>query len=1442
MEKLANVLHAVSLFDADEIKEIIQSVKSYDTRMDENNNLIILLNLNDGIRIQLIEKFNSFNEMNNGVEFKFNVNIDQVNKELVSLYTYHFLKQKNDILLIKSWNKQNFIYDNSLLVVRYFTDTEKSHWIAIESELINYYKNHLHVQLDAIKYERDEGYENAIKINKQKQDAEIRKLEQEMIAQKQTQSQNNSFSNKQNNYYNRYESNLKDQPINIADLLIDDQNAIIEGEIFNIKKDVLRNGTLLYTFGITDYTNSINVKQYAKAESSSDLDEIKIGDWLKMKINLEISYYDSRPQLNGRLRQWVKTKPKIEKRIDTFENKRIEFAVHSKMTAFDGLINPKDLINKLKEFNHNRFAITDRYNVQMYPEIMKSTKGLDIKPIYGVELEKLPNEIPAVLNPIDLPLSGQRYIVFDLETTGLYAQFDDIIEFGAVVYEKGSVVDRKQFFIKPTRPINSKIEQLTGISAKDVENAVDQKTGLQQIVDFIKDDILVAHNGINFDFSFINTKLEQYGMPLINNCLIDTMVISRSINPEYKSNTLEFICKKNKIEYDRVSAHRADYDAEVLTDVWKVFIDRLENDGCDSITKLNSLIQNKSLREKSRGNFVLAYAKNQPGIRDIYELVSLSHSDQFFDRPTLRETDLWTFRQNVLVANSPIESDVLNAAISKTDAELKEAIELYDFITVTPPSGMYHEIKVGNISEEDMQTAIERIIKFANDLGKKVIAVSNSYYLDPIEKQYHEVYVHIPVLNRRRHRFYKFDTGPHAHLRTTNEMLEEFSFLKNEKLAYEIVVDNTHEIANLIDLDIEPLKKKLYPPHIEGVNDKVTNTVYENAHKTYGPKLPEIVQKQIDKELNSIIGNGYAVVYWISHLLVEKSISDGYVVGSRGSVGSSLVATFLNITDVNALPPHYLCRNCQYSNFDVDKNVEDGYDLPYINCPNCGMVMGGEGHQIPFETFLGFNGDKVPDIDLNFSGVYQPKAHNFIKEMFGADKAFRAGTISTVAEKTSFGNVKAYFEEIQKEVPNAEVERYAIKCQDVKRTTGQHPGGIVVVPSDMSIYDFTPFNYPADDTTQDWYTTHFAFEYIHDNLLKFDILGHDNPTALRMLKDLTGVDEKDIPNHDEKTMSLFNSLDALNITSDMLLGETTGAISLPEFGTKFVREMLRDTNPQTFADLIRISGLSHGTDVWLGNAKELIKQGHTLKDVIGCRDDIMVYLIHHGIEPLLSFQVMEDVRKGKKIKPEAQEVLRQNNIPEWYIDSCNKIKYMFPKAHATAYVMHAWKFAWYKLNYPLEYYATYFSIRPAVFNIKVICAGYEAIKTEYERVNNALNNPKLKGTISNKDKDLLPIYECALEMYARGYKFKMIDVEKSDSENFVIDYEDKAIICPFASLDGLGDQVAQSIIEARTEESFKSREDFIKRTKVTKQHIDSLTNLGVLDTLSESNQISLFDF
>lgn len=1423
MKKLNDVLVVLDFLTQEEISEIIAKTNSFD--IDSNELIKINIDLKQPLRFNVIKKINTFNKTSKQFQIALNINLDYLDKTILNLYIFEFLKHHDAKLLISVWKVIEFDLENDILKIKYHNDLHLKEWNSLKENLLSFFNNYLNIKISDINFIFDNDF-----LEHQKN---IAKLDEQAFLD--YQKKLDSISETKTKQINYYKGNLNDEIVAIKDLCLNDKNKVIFGTIFNIRVIKLKNNMNIVSYYITDNDSSLVVKQFL---GNDQLDQIKINDQVKMLIDVETITYDSREYLSGKLKKYQIVPIEEVNPEEELTEHRVEFSVHTKMSSYDGLINLEDLKKKLKLLNHTHFAITDRYNIQNYPDVAKTFKNSGITPIYGVELEKLDEQILGILNPIDKSINDVEYVIFDLETTGLNPEFDDIIEFGAVVLKNNQIVDRKQFFIKPNVPLLPKISQITNIYESDLANACSQEEGLKTILDFIQDKVLIAHNGINFDFNFLNTKLVQHNFSELKNCLIDTMVISRSINPDFKSHSLEMLTKKFKIPYDASQAHRADYDANLLSQVWINFIDKLNEQECTNITKINDFIQSPKLRQNTRGEFIVAYAKNQEGIKNIYELVSNSHSLNFFGRPTITWNEINKFRQNLLVTNLCIESDILNIALTKPQKYLVDAMQKYDFITICGPSGFHHEIQDGNITLENYQLIVKKIIEAANIANKKIVATSNAYYLEEYEKQFHNLYVVMPTLNKRPHRFFKFGTGPISFLKNTLEMEHEFKFLGDKKLIDEINFKNVNEIIECIDKDISPIKDKLYPPKIEGVDEKIKEKVYENAHKFYGEKLPEIVESRIQKELNSIITHGYAVVYWISHLLVNESINDGYVVGSRGSVGSSLVATFLDITDVNPLPPHYLCRKCQYSNFDVDSNVEDGYDLPIIKCPQCNCDMQGEGHNILFEVFLGFYGDKVPDIDLNFSGNYQNKAHNFIKKMFGNEKTFRAGTISTIAEKTSYANTKGYFLEINKEMNPAEVERYATKCVDVKRTTGQHPGGIIVVPNNMSIYDFTPYNYPADDTSQDWFTTHFAFEHIHDNLLKFDILGHDNPTILRMLKDLTGVDEKEIPHYDLSTLGLFSSINNLGVTSHQVLNETTGAISIPEFGTKFVREMLNDTQPQSFADLIRISGLSHGTDVWLGNAKELIKSGMELNQIIGCRDDIMNYLISHGIESKLAFNIMEDVRKGKQIKPDYIPTLKENNIPDWYIESCNKIKYMFPKAHATAYVMHAWKFAWYKLNFPLEYYSSYFSIRTSVFNIEVVCGGIDTIQSEYSRIQERIKN---KLDVSVKEKDLLPIYEIAIEMLARGFSIKMIDINKSDASDFIVDKENKSLICPFKVLDGLGDSVAESIIYARNEQMFTSKEDFIKRTKVSKQHIELMMKLGIISNLNETDQIGLFE-
>ncbi len=1424
--KVINEAH-VNAFDRAHLKQA--------TMKESKKTLNLVIDLEEPLTIDIFAILMKNRKLQD-ITFKYEFNILSNEISLDALYDYliYFQKSINEFpMMLSNFERKAFEIRDGMIIFKYFTDVEKKEIKLNERKLLNFLTKKAGFNIVGIDYMVDRSYqEKKIKEEKIKEDLMMKIIEQ----QKRSSSELTKIAKR---------NEVKAKAIPLSEISASDIRAVIQGEIFKLTCDTTKKGNKIFKFYITDYTNSIMLKVFSSPTHVNEnmplgyLESFKIKTWIKAKVDLANDQYE-RNDLTAMIRQVFPIEtPKEFIRADHAEHKRIELMCHTNMSAFDGIAKPHDIIQQIKQYQQPAIAFTDKFNVQAYPEIMKASKEYSTKVIYGAELEVLDKVIPLVLNPTKDKIRNREWIVFDLETTGFYPAHEDIIEFGGIRYRDGNVIEKKQFFIKPTKEIPYKITQLTNITNDNIKDAIDQKAGLQQIVNWIGDGVLIAHNAIGFDFAFLNSKLEQYKLPLLKNTVIDSLIISRAINVGFKSHTLSALARKNRVAFDEVIAHRADYDAEILLDVWLKLLGQIEKLGVKLISDINPMLQSDNLRLRSFGYNVNIYAKNQRGIRDIYEIISFIHTKGFYGRPTITFEKLCQYHNNIIITNSPVEGDVWRQALFGTKADLNRVIDKYDYLLLCPPGGLSHEIKVNNISEKNVIKTINNIIKSTQAKTKLCIAVSNAYYINPRDKDYHDVYIFTKGLGGRRHRYYRNKTGPTAHIRTTDEMLKEFAFITDNELRNNIVVDNTYIFNDQIDCNVAPLQSKLFTPSIEGVNDKVTDMVYKNAHKIYGDNLNELIEKQIEKELHSIIGNGYAVVYWVSHLLVEKSINDGYVVGSRGSVGSSLVATLLNITDVNPLPPHYLCKKCQYSEFIT--GTDDGFDLPSKNCPKCKTPLYGEGHNIPFETFLGFKGDKVPDIDLNFSGVYQPRAHNFIKEMFGADKAFRAGTISTVAEKTSFGYVKGYFEEIGQidEVRNAEILRYAANCMDVKRTTGQHPGGIVIVPQDMNIYDFTPYNYPADDITQDWFTTHFAFEYIHDNLLKFDILGHDNPTALKMLKDITGIDEKDVPNNDAKTMQLFNSLDSLNIKPEDIGGETTGAISLPEFGTKFVREMLRDTQPQSFADLVRISGLSHGTDVWIGNAKSLISNGLKLVDVIGCRDDIMVYLIKKGVDAAIAFRVMEDVRKGRGIKPADEKILKECNIDQWYIDSANKIKYMFPKAHATAYVTHAWKFAWYKLYYPLEYYATYFTIRPDVFDLGTIVNGKAAILEKVKEIKTSISNPQTKNLVKKKEKDLLIIYEVVLEMIARGYEMANIDILKSDATNYIVD--GNKIIPPFKAIDGLGEAVAESIIRERSIRAFISKEDLATRTKLTKTHLAFLVDNHVLEDLCDDNQISLFD-
>ncbi|KEZ22239.1 DNA polymerase III subunit alpha [Ureaplasma diversum] len=1232
-------------------------------------------------------------------------------------------------------------------------------------------------------------------------------------------------------------------PIPLNDVTEEMKQVWVQGQVFHVEKESRRNG-FIYRFRILDDTNTLEIFEFALNENP-EREKIKKNDWIVALITILPTRNDGVKQnFVGKINKLLLKPQQIDQ---AFFSPRIEFNFHTKMSALDSIIEPKDLIDFATKNNLKTIGITDRNVVQAYPEIftyLNKTKS-DLKIIYGIETEEIPSYIELVLNPCDQNLNNATYVVFDIETTGLFPNYDGVIEIGAIKIKNNELLGRLSFFLKPNKEISLATQELTNITNSDIADAISEKEGLIKIFEFFKDSVLVAHNAINFDINFLNIRAVHHNLEPLNNPVIDTLMISRAINKDFKSHRLGWVCKKYGIDYNEDSAHRADYDAEVLNQVFKVMLDKLFHEySITNLNEINDKLQNDTLRSRIFGKWLNLYVKKQENIRDMYELVSLSHTDNFFSRPTLYREQIEKKRENgLLTTNAVHESDLIEALFSKTDQEIKSIIQSYDFITLPSLKTQAHlTYEQNKISLEDLKHAFVKLVSFSYELNKKVVYSNTPYFLDADHKKFYDVYVHSKQLEGKSHRFSHEKYVPDLYLDDAKAAEFELSYLNNETWINDIIYNHPQAIVDLIDDSIAPLKSGLYAPKIEGVNEKAKAYIYETAHRIYGDHLHPIIQKRLDREWNAISEHGFTVVYWISHLLVKKSLEDGYGVGSRGSVGSSLVATFLDITDVNPLPPHYLCTKCKYCEFVED--ADDGFDLVPKNCSNCDLTLTTNGHNIPFETFLGFNADKVPDIDLNFSGLYQQTAHNFIMEYFGSSHAFRAGTIATVAEKTAFGMVRKYFEEqkLDPKVRDSTIMLYALACINSKRTTGQHPGGIIVVPEDLSIFDFSPYNYPANKKEENWLTTHFAFEYLHDNLLKFDILGHDNPTILNLIKKLTNIDDRDVPMYDLKVIASFSDISVFNLEPRDVLNETTGAISIPEFGTKFVRQMLVDTKPKSFADLIRISGLSHGTDVWLDNAQSLIKSGKVLKDVIACRDDIMTYLIALNIEPSIAFAVMEDVRKGKKIKLDHQKILQEKQIPQWYIESANKIKYMFPKAHATAYVMHAYKFAWFKLYYPLEYYAAFLSVRAEKVDMLIIKKGKLAIEEEYKRIvdkeNKAKNGNGPKPTTAELES--LNTYEIMVELLARGIKINNVDIKKSAATDFLIDRSTNSIIPPFTMLPGLGEIVANSIVSARDELQFATIEDLKARTKLSKKDLDNLSKIGALDELSETDQLTLF--
>jgi DNA polymerase-3 subunit alpha (Gram-positive type) len=1090
------------------------------------------------------------------------------------------------------------------------------------------------------------------------------------------------------------------------------------------------------------------------------------------------------------------------------------------MSSMDGASSATSLIKRAKEWGHKAIAITDHGVVQAFPEAMEASAKTGVKVIYGVEAYLVDDGEPIVLRPCEHSIDDE-FIIFDIETTGFNPQTDEITEIGAVKIKGCKIIDRFSTLINPEKEIPQDVVNLTGITNEMVRDKETIKTVLPKFLKFIGDSPVVAHNA-KFDTGFIREKSKKLGLDF-SNPIIDTLSLARWLLPDLKKHKLNIIAQHLNIKLE--NHHRAVDDAEATANIFIKFIDMLKEKGANNLFDINSLYIGNFDIKKADTYHTVILVKNYEGLYNLYKLISMSHINYYHKRPRIPKSVLQQYRDGLIIGSGCEAGQVFKGVLNNlSEEELFNIIKFYDYLEIQPRGNNLFLVESGVVENEEKLLEInKKIVELGDKYNKPTVATGDVHFLDP-----HDEYFRRILMAGKG--FSDADNQAPLYFKTTNEMLEEFSYLGDEK-AYEVVVKNTNLIADQVEM-IKPIPDETFPPKIDGAEEEIRNMTLNKCHEIYGENLPEIVRKRLDKELNSIINNGYAVLYLIAHKLVAKSMEDGYLVGSRGSVGSSFVATMCGITEVNPLPPHYVCPNCKNSEFFTDGSIGSGADLPDKKCPVCGSDYNKDGHDIPFEVFLGFEGDKEPDIDLNFSGEYQPIAHKYTEELFGEGHVFRAGTIGTIAEKTAYGYVKNYLEERNIKATQAEIERLVKGCTGVKRTTGQHPGGVMVVPRDKEIYEFCPVQKPADDVDSDIITTHFDYHSISGRLLKLDILGHDDPTVIRMLQDLTNVDPTKIPLGDKKVISLFTSTEALGVTPEDINCEV-GTLGLPEFGTKFVRQMLIDTQPKTFAELVRISGLSHGTDVWLNNAQDLIKNGYaTLKEVISTRDDIMLYLIQKGVKPKNAFNIMERVRKGKGLREEDIQEMKENNVPQWYIDSCNKIKYMFPKGHAVAYVMMAVRIAYFKVYYPEAYYATYFTVRADDFDADLIVKGEQHIRNKIKEIEALGNNA------SQKEKGLLTVLEIANEMYKRGFKFTPVDLYKSDATKFLI--TEDGILPPFRALQGVGENAAKSIVKAREEGPFLSKEDLRVRSKVSKTVIEILDSHGCLKGLPDTSQLSLF--
>jgi len=1208
---------------------------------------------------------------------------------------------------------------------------------------------------------------------------------------------------------------ITDKAIKIADVEEGSGKVVIEGDIFFIEVRELKSGKLLVIFYVNDASGSIICKFFIEAEK---FDLIK-GDF-KKGIHVLVQGEAKDDSFEHDITILAKNINKAEKvkKYDNAEEKRVELHAHTQMSTMDAIASAKSLVKLAKQYGHKAVAITDHGVVQAFPEAFHE-KDDTIKILYGTE-GYIVNDCDNLIYKGENRALTDEVVVFDIETTGLSPQSEKITEIGAVLIKDGKISDTFETFVNPGKPIPAKIVELTGITDEMVKDSPSQDDAVDAFMEFVGGRPLIAHNA-DFDTSFIRANLSGR---VENSSLdyLDTLALCRTLVKEEKKHKLDIMAKHFGIE--NPSHHRAVNDAQVCAEIYLKCLELLPEEVVDFDT-LNEHLSAQTDLTQLKSSHIILFAKNLVGLKNLYKLISLSHLKYFKRTPRMPKSEILKHRDGLLIG-SACEAGELFKAIKekKSDEEIKKLCEFYDYFEVQPIGNNMFMLREGEVaSVSELQDFNRKIVELGEKYGKPVVATGDVHFLNPED----EVYRRILMAAKK---FSDADNQAPLYFRTTDEMLHEFEYLGEDK-AREIVIENTNLIADMIE-DIRPVPKEKCPPVIEGSAEDIERMCREKATRIYGDPMPELVETRMKKELTSIINNGFAVMYMIAHKLVKKSLEDGYLVGSRGSVGSSFVAFLTDITEVNSLPPHYVCPECKYSEFLNDAPVSSGCDLPDKICPKCGAQLYKDGHDIPFETFLGFNGDKAPDIDLNFSGDYQSTAHKYTEVLFGEGYVFRAGTIGTVAEKTAFGYVKNYFDERGLASRKADMAHIVEGCTGVKRTTGQHPGGVIVLPKGHDIHEFTPVQHPADKSDVDIITTHFDYHSIDENLLKLDLLGHDDPTVIRMLEDITGLDAKKIPLDDKDTMSIFTSTEILGVTKEDINSEV-GTYAVPEFGTKFVRQMLVDTKPKTFSDLIRISGLSHGTDVWTNNAQDLVTSGTcTLSSCICTRDDIMIYLIKMGLDPSMAFKIMESVRKGKGLNDMWEEEMRKHSVPEWYIDSCKKIKYMFPKAHACAYVTMAFRIAYFKVHYPLAFYMAYYSVRADGFEYDIMCHGADKVKETIKNINAKGNDA------TPKEKAMIAVLEVGVEMYARGIEFLPLDLYKSHSDKFL--QEDGKIRPPLNCLPGVGTSAAKSIVEAREKGEFIAIDDMVKRSGITKAVVEALQGAGCLDGMTETAQLTFF--